>query len=764
MNDTEAHRPFVEEDAQGDDPRLVAALREYQIALEAGSRPNRQAFLTQYPEIADELAECLDGLEFLHTAAPRFQSGEEPPPPAPVPDGLLGDFQLVREIGRGGMGIVYEAIQLSLGRRVALKVLPLAATLDARQLQRFENEARAAAHLHHSHIVPVFAVGCERGIHYYVMQLIQGRSLAAVIDDLRQTSRPAPADAETDEIAASLTHQSTGSRQFFQTVATLGLQAAEALEYAHQMGVVHRDIKPANLLLEAQGDLWVTDFGLARFQERPGLTAPGDLVGTLRYLSPEQAAGQPVIDPRSDIYGLGATLYELLTQRPAVPGQTEGECLRQIIYEEPVSVRRLNRAVPVELATIVHKAMAKQPEDRYRTARELADDLRRFLADEPIRARPPGVGERARRWAWRHRRVVGGALVGLVALVVILGATTWAVALAEMRTLAAYDTLKKEEAGRLAALKQEVTQRQRAERNFQQARKALDALTRVGVEELADKPQLQKLRQRLLTELIDYYQEFIDEQGNDPQGVAELIQTRLQLADLLDELGEKARSWAVYEQAMKDHERHQGGPRPGFPMFRGSFGRPFAPPRGLAMIFLLGQSAVQKDLKLSADQKARLGPLLEGLCKPPSGERPATEKGLAEVLRPEQLERLQQIIRQTRGAFALLDPEAAKALDLTDKQKAAIRAVLFKPPGERAGPGDRAGPGGRGGRGWGGRPPEGGKKGGGPQDQFARFNERILRNLQPEQRKRWQQMLGEPFRGELRLGPALPGFPKREHG
>src|SRR5262249_4347882 len=163
--------------------------------------------------------------------------------------------------------------------------------------------------------------------------------------------------------------------------AALGVQAAEALEYAHQMGVVHRDVKPANLLLDARGHLWVTDFGLARLQASPGLTAPGDVVGTLRYMSPEQAAGQPVIDPRSDVSGWGATRYELLTERPASPGRDRRECLRQVLEEEPPPPRRLSRAVPAELETIVLKAMAKAPEERYSTARELADDLGRFLAD-----------------------------------------------------------------------------------------------------------------------------------------------------------------------------------------------------------------------------------------------------------------------------------------------------------------------------------------------------------------------------------------------
>src|SRR5438105_446479 len=177
---------------QPDDPRLVEALEAYVAAQEAGQAPERQDFLTRYPEIAGELAECLDGLEFIRTAGPRVREPAPDPAgdssPALGPEIPLGDYHIVREIGRGGMGVVYEAMQLSLGRRVALKVLPFAATMDTRQLQRFKNEAQAAAHLHHQHIVPVYYVGCERGIHFYVMQFIEGQTLDGVIADLRRLS------------------------------------------------------------------------------------------------------------------------------------------------------------------------------------------------------------------------------------------------------------------------------------------------------------------------------------------------------------------------------------------------------------------------------------------------------------------------------------------------------------------------------------------------------------------------------------------------
>jgi tRNA A-37 threonylcarbamoyl transferase component Bud32 len=792
MSDTEDYRPLPEEEERPEDARLMEAVQAYQAALDAGARPSRREFLARYPEVARELADALDGLEFLHSAASRLR-----PPPvlaAPLqPDGTLGDFRLVREIGRGAMGVVYEAMQLSLQRRVALKVLPLAATLDPRQSQRFENEARAAAHLHHANIVPVFAVGCERGVHYYAMQLIEGRTLAAVIDHLRQTPRAGAPAAETVAGAGSVTGQSVVSKAFFRTAATLGAQAADALEYAHQMGVVHRDVKPANLLLDGRGNLWVTDFGLARFQSGPGLTSPGDLVGTLRYMSPEQVAGKPVIDPRSDVYALGVTLYELLTQRPAFPGRNRQECLRQILDEEPVPPRRLNKAIPPELETIVLKAMAKHPEDRYGSARELADDLRRFRDDQPVQARRPGLGERAARWAWRHGRVVSAAVLGLLVALPTLAAFTWRVARAEGRAVTANEELRKEQARALAAneelrkanrelkvargraaeaLKQEQAQRGRAEGNYQQARRVLDYLTQLGVEELgvgklADKPQLRELRRRLLSELLAYHQEFIDRHADDPSITDELIDRQQKVAELLDGLGKKAEAMAALRKREHYCQRLPASARPGFSFFGG----PFAPPRGLAPLLFLAQPAVQKDLKLSAEQRTKVAPLVDWRRPHSKDSLAAAEKTLAEVLRPEQKERLNQIIRRSRGPHALLDPEAALALGLTEEQKGAIQSLLAKAkdrPGRGlAGPGRGMrrgkGPGGRlsaRGRPPGGRFAKGGRLREGERKQL---NEQALQVLTPGQRGQWEKMLGPPFRGEYRFGPPRPHGGRRGH-
>jgi serine/threonine protein kinase/WD40 repeat protein len=435
------HRP-ARPDVAPDDPRLVRVLEEYLAALEAGDRPQRDALLARHPDLAGELAECLDGLEMMQVLAGPGDANSAPvleTPPVGTLDRApavpLGDYHLLREIGRGGMGIVYEAQQLSLGRRVALKVLPFAATLDPKQLQRFRNEAQAAANLHHPHIVPVFAVGCERGVHYYAMQFIDGQNLASLLEELRQQAGGKEetivrAGDTVPHVAPSLsTDYATGKPDACRAVARLGVQAAQALEYAHQMGVVHRDIKPANLLLDLRSNLWVTDFGLAQFRGHPGLTLTGDVLGTLRYMSPEQAlARHGLLDHRTDVYSLGATLYELLTLQPVHSGNDREELLRQIAEGEPVALRRLNPAVPRELETIVLKALAQTPEDRYGTALELADDLQRFLDDRPILARRPSAPQRLRRWARRHRPLVGSLSVALAVLLLgsIVGALVYA--------------------------------------------------------------------------------------------------------------------------------------------------------------------------------------------------------------------------------------------------------------------------------------------------------------------------------------------------
>jgi WD40 repeat protein/serine/threonine protein kinase len=498
----------VEQGAEALDSLVGRVADEFVARLGRGEKPDVEDYAARHPEAADELRRVLRSVEVLHALTPD----SAPSDAGELPHlGQLGDYRILRQVGRGGMGIVYEAEQISLRRRVALKVLPFASALDARRLQRFKNEALAVAHLDHPNIVAVLATGCERGVHFYAMRFVEGQTLADLIQSLREQAgrrtagskgkarpagaaegagrqpstvdeprggRQAPAGADTRPVAALTTEVSNASGTFVRLIANVGVQVAEGLEYAHQCGITHRDVKPANLLLDTHGAVCISDFGLAHVGTDGNLTMTGDLLGTLRYMSPEQVMAQRVpVDHRTDIYSLGVTLYELLTLQPPFDGRDRQEVLRQIAFDEPVPPRRRNRAVPADLETIVQKAMAKNPAERYPTARALADDLKRFLADQPIQARRPGPVQRLAKWARRHRAVVTTAAATLV---LALAATTGLVWAERNRTAAAYEG--------------ERQQHRRAEENLQEAERQKQAAE--GQKQLADQRRDEAERQR----------------------------------------------------------------------------------------------------------------------------------------------------------------------------------------------------------------------------------------------------------------------------
>jgi serine/threonine protein kinase len=752
----------VPDPSTADDPRVIGAVQEYLAELEAGRRPDHRAYAERFPELRDAIEPYLDALDMVQGAAVQAQPALLPAR-EPLVAEPLGDFHIVREIGRGGMGVVYEAVQRSLGRRVALKVLPFAAALDSRQLQRFHNEAQAAAHLHHQNIVPVYAVGAERGVHFYAMQLIDGQNFATVLGELvprhaavpgtiptGSTTEPylAPSRTSVDRPTVSglgtqlSTQRSTRLVDYFRTVAGLAAQAADALDYAHNLGIVHRDVKPGNLLVDDRGNLWITDFGLAQFQASAGLTQSGDLLGTLRYMSPEQAGGQRVlIDHRTDIYSLGATLYEMLSLRPIFDGEDRQGLLNKILHEEPRPPRAVARFIPPELDTIVLKAVSKAPADRYATARELADDLRRFLRHEPILARRPTLAQRGRKWLRRHPSVVAAAVVLLVLVTAGSLLSAWMIRDEQEKTRLAYQA-----------------ERQRAEdaeAQFRLAQRAVDEMIRISREELADNPMLQSLAKRVLMSALVYYQEFIDRRRDDPAAQEELLYTKAKVEQMLADL---------------------------------------AALQGTLQRKLLEDPAVLTDLELSEGERARIVAMssrqrkerLELLGRHGKGGSEdlgsrfvelarAHEAAVQAVLTPAQLVRLGQIALQFKGLTAFRESDVAAALKLTADQRRRIRdleAELFGGPQWNFGKGK--GPKGPDKEFHGvpgefkKKPPELSQRDAAERDKRQRaLVERVVTEiLTGEQARAWHEMTGAPFRGTVMLPgpfgppPVPPGQPR----
>ncbi|MEQ1903894.1 MAG: protein kinase [Pirellulaceae bacterium] len=421
-----------------------------------GEDPRLDEVCHAHPQFADQLRELFSTLCVIEKHRPSKPS--QPEPAASTishdKDTFIGGYKILREVARGGMGVVYEAIQLSLGRHVALKIISSHLIGNELAIERFRREARLASQLHHSNIVPVFDVGSENNICFYAMQYIPGQSLDNVIDELRilpersprkyspiattalENPNGATAVFQSQEVNTPMvevlrqplqsadttkaTPKNIFSPEFFRNTGRIGVQIADALAYAHGKGILHRDIKPSNILVDANGNAWVTDFGLAKIDEtstlpnQAALTEAGDIVGTLRYLAPERLRGQH--DQRCDIYSLAATLYEMLALRPIFESVDRVHLMDLLKNTEPVSLRALNPMIPRDLETIVLKGLSKQRENRYQTAQSMADDLRLFLLDRPIQARRTSFVEKGIRWCLRNRITATLAAVLLLSL------------------------------------------------------------------------------------------------------------------------------------------------------------------------------------------------------------------------------------------------------------------------------------------------------------------------------------------------------------
>jgi tetratricopeptide (TPR) repeat protein len=491
--------------------RLDEVLAEYLKAAQEGRAPTRTALLDRHPDLADALTEFFADQDRVEQLAAPLRAVVPVRPP--VGTGMtLGDYELLGEIAQGGMGVVYRARQKSLDRTVALKVLRAGPLVSPEEWKRFQAEALAVASLDHPHIIPVYEVAEQEGLPFFSMKLLEGGSLAARSEKFRN----AP-----------------------QAAAELLATVADAIQYAHERGVLHRDLKPANILLDAQGKPHVTDFGLARRFSRGSevsdarLTVTGAILGTPSYMAPEQAAGAGnEVTTAADVYGLGAVLYELLTGRPPFKGADVLDTLYRLREEEPAAPRSLNSAVPRDLETICLKCLAKAPAQRYGSARDLAADLRRFLAGEPISARPAGLAERLWRGCRRRPVVTGLVLALLLTALAAFVLVTW-----KWREALASEAAKEHE-------------RQRAEDSRERAQRILNQFCgELSDERLAGIPSFQPARKQLLETGLGYYREFLAERADDPGMQADLAATHFRIGAITSAIGSATDALDAFEQA-----------------------------------------------------------------------------------------------------------------------------------------------------------------------------------------------------------------------
>ncbi len=441
----------------------------------------------------------------------------------------LGDYEILCEVGRGGMGIVYEARQRSLDRIVALKVLPVSVVLDQQQIARFMLEAQAAGQLHHPHIVPIYSVGLEDGVHCYSMPLIDGHSLDQK-GEVWQADEP----------------------DVMQAIEWM-IQAADAIEYAHQHGVIHRDIKPSNLIIDRNNKLWVSDFGLARCRHADRITQPGVIVGTRRYMSPEQASGNPaLVDHRSDIFALGMTLFELLTgkhgrQKSSVSATVSIDSERTAFCIQSRLIRRHNPGISRDIETVVMKAIAPDAADRYQSAAELSADLRRASNGLPILARRPSTLERITKWTLRHRRAVAASAAVFSVLFVGLVGATLLFARQRSELQSALDAADRH----LSVANQN---RDRAEAHLRRTRDVLDRFGLMAAEQLRGVAGAEHVREALVRDVLRYYEDDVRQAESKSDSPLQLAETHYRAAKIIEELGASRRARTVYRRALGHFE------------------------------------------------------------------------------------------------------------------------------------------------------------------------------------------------------------------
>ncbi|QDT04928.1 Serine/threonine-protein kinase PknB [Rubripirellula lacrimiformis] len=495
---------------------LLALLEEYLDRVESDLAFDRVRWgrlaCESNPELADAIRDGISQIDAL-----TLLSGG-----VPVHTPQIPGYQILRRIGHGGVGVVYEAIEQSLDRRVALKVFPAAMDTSSKAHARFLIEAQAAARLDHPGIVPIYRIGADPGAGtpaFLCMKLIDGESLDRVV-------------AERTSWCSQPSCDHTNHAAFIGSSVRWIIEAAEAIADAHSCGVIHRDIKPSNLMVDRDDRLWVTDFGLARLatgQSDVSLTQTGDRVGTMAYMSPQQAAGEPV-DGRTDVYSLGLTLFELLCGSRAIGGETVGDVQTVRDQTDCFHVRDRIAWIPRDLDTIIAKATSRDVADRYQSAMGFAEDLRRFQCGTPIMAKPRSIADRSAKWLMRHRR-----FCAFIATVMVFATTaSWAVmaslTIANQRTKQALED---------------------SQSNLRRSEEVLDRFGLLAAERLRDVAGAEAVRHELLKQTLLYYQDYANRIDGDSHFIEQNAVTHFKAGQIIDEIGANADAISAYQASAR---------------------------------------------------------------------------------------------------------------------------------------------------------------------------------------------------------------------
>ncbi len=595
-----------------------AVVAQFTAKLRDGKKPKIATYLDRYPKFALELEELLVSVEMIEglkdSAGSDIQHSLQRRMDSVLNLERVGDYDIIREVGRGGMGIVFEAVHRSLGRRVAIKVMPTSSLQDEKYITRFRREAQAAARLHHTNIVSVFGVGQHEGNHYYVMEFIDGENLSGVVramtrkaisdtsptvhDQTRQVgntqivigtpktmvaddtmSQPHESDdvpelrLDTSAITSSKVHIPTGNKRF-RWAADLASQIADAMAYAHGQGTLHRDIKPSNLLLDQKGQVWITDFGLVKDASHHTLTGTGDIIGTPQYMCPESFEGK--YDQRSETYCLGLTLYELVTLQPAFSDTSTAELIKAVTTSTPISPRKIDSRIPADLNTIIEKAISREPEARYQTAEAIRDDLRAYLSDRTISARRPSAIGQAVRWAKRNplTAALGGLSVALLSLVAVTAVIAYWVtnaALADVSSQA--ETLRSQKKTIQELLDNSKENSKRIAEGLAQAQASVEITIEMfdemfkqivsgpdrradldinGFKELAGvETAVTEEDAAFLRKMLTYYEKFADQNSNNEQIQADSARVYRRVANLYHLVGDLDVAIRAYQKSLK---------------------------------------------------------------------------------------------------------------------------------------------------------------------------------------------------------------------